>query len=194
MAGSQQYRYRGPASACPVPQRRVFTCFPRLFTFALGPVRVKTDSYNSTFDIACAWTHGAYQRNKRRVVLLENHDEPYCGLTYYILATPSFAPTMSQEGGMFSVRRPREVRKRRVMVEHMRRALLTTCADTGSYHQQHIRDPNARVRHETIDLAKSLWRTCASDCPTSALDIRIAHVPCAWPTFATELPQIVIRR
>jgi hypothetical protein len=81
-----------------------------------------------------------------------------------------------------------------VIVEHMRRALLTTCADTGPHRQQHIRNSNASIRHETIDLAKPLWRTCASDCPTSALDIRIAHVPCTWSTFATELPQIVIRR
>jgi hypothetical protein len=115
------------------------------------------------------------------------------GDTYRNSHPTTYAPTMSQEGGMFSVRRPREVR-RCVMIENMRRALLTRCADTGPHYQQHIRDSNASIRHETIDLANPLWRTCASDCSTSALDIRIANVPCAWQTFATELPQIIVRR
>ena len=81
-----------------------------------------------------------------------------------------------------------------VTVEDMRRALLTACTDTRPDRQQHIRDPNARIRHETIDLTKPVRRTCASDCATSALDIRIAHVSCAWKTVATELPQVIIRR
>jgi hypothetical protein len=114
--------------------------------------------------------HTAHTKgNKLRLILLNNRDEPYCGLTYW-----NSHPCNTINRARHVARRrhvlgaPATRGKRRVMAEYMRRALLTTCADTGPDYQQHIRNSNASIRHETIDLAKPLWRACASDCPTSA--------------------------
>lgn len=72
-------------------------------------------------------------------------------------------------------------------------SMLTERADARRDQPQCFRDSYARVGHEAIDLADELW-TAAEHSTTCAVNVRIAHVACAWQTIATHIPPLIVRR
>lgn len=109
---------------------------------------------------------------------------------------------MSQEPGMFSVRRPREVRPppppHRAETASSRtpplsRIILTLVADARQHQSQCLRHPHARLRHEALLVAKQL-SPGARHSATCALNIGIAHVACAWTALTADLSPFFVWR
>lgn len=101
---------------------------------------------------------------------------------------------MSQEnGGMFSVRRPREVSIKQSQQRRKERTLTNSSTDTRPRQSQRFRDPHACLRHEAIHVEPKSPASASHDKPC-AHNIRIAHVARAWQTITARIPALFFRR
>ena len=102
---------------------------------------------------------------------------------------------MSQQeggGGMFSVRRTREVSRIQNKVFAFR-ILTYDMIDTRARQSQCLRDPNASISDEAIYLefeSPTTSTTYNTSCTNSQW---IAYVTCAWPTRAAKLQPLIVR-
>lgn len=104
----------------------------------------------------------------------------------------SRADNMSQESGMFSVRRTREVSSA-FPVSMSWLMANSRMTDTRPRQSQCLSNTNACLRHETIDLAIQSPTSTTHYQPCTN-NIWLAHVPRARTPIAARLPAFLIRR
>lgn len=191
MAGLNEPRYR--------LTRHTTLAYPAHHRYWAEPLALSHAS-NGLFTLAFHEDSGQIQTAAWTLFTNKNHVwRPYSVSTttasLWYQFEKNIAPVMSQDGGMFSVRRPREVRRRKKgrANAHTKAHELTTIADTRRDQQQCIRDPNARIRHETLDFTTSI-RPSSWHSTTYALDIRIAYVARTWKAIAAKLWTSITRR
>ena len=99
---------------------------------------------------------------------------------------------MSQDTGLFSVKRQREVRRKCLQL-HKQSHADRAVTDTRRRLSQCLRDSYASLCHEAIEFDLEL-RTRTAHHESCALDIRIAHVARARTTSTANVPSVILRR